>query len=318
MNLPSVSAIVACYKDGEAIPEMYQRLTTSLGQLGCEYEIIFVDDSSPDDSWAIIQEISRTDSAVVGINHSRNFGSQFAFRSGMEISSMDSVVLLDGDLQDPPEVIPELYSAFCAGADIVYGVRAKREMSRFRESFYKVFYWLFSGLSEYPIPRNAGDFSVLSRRVVRLILEFPERDFFFRSLRAYVGFHQVGIEYFRPERAFGRSTNSLGKNINWARKAIFSSSTKPLRFVTNFGFWVSMLAILLAIWFVLLRVLFPENSAPGMTLLSLLILGLGGIQLLALGVIGEYVGRILEEAKQRPAPIRNSIIRAGIEEPEVR
>ena len=197
---------------------MYKELSSVFKKLKIEYEIIFVNDCSPDQSKELILKISKNDPRVVGINHSRNFGSQMAFVSGMEIAKGDSVVLLDGDLQDPPKIIEKFYEKWEEGYDVVYGVRAKREMKRIVEFQYKMFYKVFSKFSYLDIPRDAGDFSLLDKKVVKVILNFQEKDLFLRGIRAYVGFNQVGVEYFRPERRFGKSTNNFFKNIDWAKK----------------------------------------------------------------------------------------------------
>ncbi|MCD8242843.1 MAG: NAD-dependent epimerase/dehydratase family protein [Parabacteroides sp.] len=217
----SISAVVACYCDNEAIPLMHKRLTDVFIRLGIDYEIILVNDCSPDDSEERIRAITATDPHVIGITHSRNFGSQAAFKSGMEICSKEACVLLDGDLQDPPEMIEEFVKEWRNGADVVYGRRVKREMPRWLDACYKAFYRVFSFMSEIPVPENAGDFSLMDRSVVFWLLQCKERDFFLRGLRAYVGFKQVGVDYVRPERVFGRSTNNWIKNIGWAKKAIF-------------------------------------------------------------------------------------------------
>ena len=214
----SVSAIIACYRDGQAIPIMYERLKKTFTDLGVDHEIIFVNDCSPDDSEEVIRSISRNDRRVLGISHSRNFGSQAAFRSGMEIATKNSCVLLDGDLQDPPEFIKEFVAKWREGFDVVYGRRVKREAPLPMQIAYKLFYRVFDTFSYIKIPRDAGDFSLIDRRVMEAMLRFPERDLFLRGVRAYAGFRQVGVDYVRPERMFGRTTNSLLKNLGWAKK----------------------------------------------------------------------------------------------------
>src|SRR5205823_5782508 len=216
----SVSAIVACYKDGQAIPIMYERLKRTFDDLKIDYEIIFVNDNSPDDSEEVVREISARDRHVIGISHSRNFGSQSAFRSGMEIASKNACVLLDGDLQDPPELIEAFVEKWREGYDVVYGRRVKREAPLLMQVGYKLFYRLFDRFSYLSIPHDAGDFALMDKRVVQCLLQFPERDLFLRGVRAFVGFRQTGVDYVRPERMFGRTTNSLARNIGWAKKGI--------------------------------------------------------------------------------------------------
>lgn len=307
----SVSAVVACYMDGQAIPIMHERLVYVLTRLGLDYEIIFVNDNSPDDSAEIIREISARDPHVTGVTHSRNFGSQAAFRSGMEFASKEACVLLDGDLQDPPELIEEFVHQWREGADVVYGRRIKREMPVWLEACYRGFYRLFAAMSEVPIPKDAGDFSLMDRSVVHWMLQCQERDAFLRGLRAYVGFKQVGVDYVRPERMFGVSTNNWIKNIGWAKKAIFSFSRMPLHMLTAFGGIACAGTVLLALISIMLKLIFPESAPKGITFLSLLVMFFGSATILGIGLLGEYIGKIFEETKARPAFIRRHIIVHG-------
>jgi len=311
----SVSVVIACYRDAEAIPIMHKRLVAVFEKLKIDYEIIFVNDGSPDFSTECIREISAADPNVIGITHSRNFGSQAAFRSGMEMARKESCVLMDGDLQDPPELIEEFINRWREGADVVFGCRVKREMPLWLELFYKGFYRMFAAMSEVNIPKDAGDFSLLDRLVVHWVLQCSERDSFLRGLRAYVGFSQVGVDYVRPERMFGRSTNNWIKNIGWAKKAIFSFSRMPLHLMTACGVISFIFTILLALTSLAIRLLQPESVPKGMTFLALLIMFFGSASLLGLGLLGEYLGKVLEETKSRPPFIRKNIILRGKVEP---
>jgi glycosyltransferase involved in cell wall biosynthesis len=255
----------------------------------------------------VLRELARRDPQVVVINHTRNFGSQAAFTSGMRVATGDAVVLLDGDLQDPPELIPQFVAKWRAGNDVVYGVRVKREASLFLQLAYKAFYRVFSSLSYVKIPRDAGDFSLIDRRVVEVLNEMNERDRFVRGLRAWVGFKQVGVPYVRPERMFGVTTNSLLKNLAWARKGIFSFSYVPLEMISYLAFFVTLLSLTAIIGYLVLFFVHPSAPSGFMTLL-LAVLFLGGIQLLCLGIIGDYVGRVFEEVKRRPQYIVDSIL----------
>jgi nucleoside-diphosphate-sugar epimerase/glycosyltransferase involved in cell wall biosynthesis len=307
----SISAIIACYRDGQAIPHMYRRLTETFRKLEVDYEIIFVNDCSPDNSADVIQEISNGDNHVIGITHSRNFGSQMAFRSGMEISTKDSVVLLDGDLQDPPELIEAFNTRWDEGWDVVYGQRVKREMPFFWAACYKLFYRIFAAFSYVPIPLDAGDFSLMDRRVVTWILNCPERDLFVRGLRAYVGFKQTGVPYERPERMFGVSTNNLFKNIEWAKKGIFSFSNTPLTVLTAVGIFSLGFSLFLAVVVAALRIFVPNVVPQGITTVLIAILIFGSANLFAVGIVGEYVLKIMAEVKGRPRLIRAALIRNG-------
>ncbi|NIY83293.1 NAD-dependent epimerase/dehydratase family protein [Vibrio hepatarius] len=309
----SITAIIACYKDEPAIPHMYKRLVETFTELNIDYEIIFVNDCSPDNSRETILSLSQKDSKVIGINHSRNFGSQAAFRSGMAVASKDACVLLDGDLQDPPELIKEFYVKWLEGNDVVYGIRTKREMPAGTEFFYKSFYKVFSYLSEINIPQNAGDFSLIDKKVVKWILSCGESDVFLRGLRAYVGFKQAGVEYIRPERMFGVSTNNWVRNIGWAKRGIFSFSKMPLHLLTAFGGITLLLSILFSFTTVAIRLIDPELVPKGLTSISLLIMLFGAATILGLGILGEYIGKILDEVKGRPEYIRASMIKDGKE-----
>jgi polyisoprenyl-phosphate glycosyltransferase len=307
----SISAIIACYKDGEAIPVMYRRLTETFRKLRIDYEIIFVNDGSPDASAQAIRELSASDPRVIGISHSRNFGSQMAFRSGMELSTKAAVVLLDGDLQDPPELIEQFHAKWKEGYDVVYGRRVKREMAWHWGLAYKAFYRLFAAFSYVNIPLDAGDFSLIDRRAVGWLLNCPERDLFVRGLRAYVGFRQAGVDYVRPERMFGRTTNSLLKNIDWAKRGIFSFSNTPLTMLTAAGVVLLAISALAAIVVAVLRLLIPDIAPRGTTTLLISILMFGSLNLFAIGVVGEYVAKIMIEVKGRPRLIRSALIRHG-------
>jgi polyisoprenyl-phosphate glycosyltransferase len=303
-----LSAVIACYKDAQAMPIMYQRLSDVFKKINVDYEIIFVNDCSPDNTAEVLEKLVNADDHVVGIEHSRNFGSQAAFLSGMEISTGDAVILLDGDLQDPPELIADFFVKWQEGNEVVYGRRVQREGNKTLVQFYKIFYRLFRSVSYVPIPLDAGDFSLMDRKVVNELVKMPETDQFMRGLRAWVGFKQTGVDYKRPERMFGVTTNNWRKNIAWARKAIFSFSYVPLELLTYMGTiltGLSFIAIILQIIFY-----FREPNIPhGIPTIICLILFFGGLLLLAIAILGEYQAKILEETKRRPKFIRKHIFR---------
>jgi dolichol-phosphate mannosyltransferase len=295
---PRLSAVIACYKDGQAIPHMYERLTRALAPEDVDLEMIFVNDGSPDDSREVLARLAAADPRVVAVTHTRNFGSQAAFTSGMQLATGDMVVLMDGDLQDPPELIPQFLAKWRAGYDVVYGVRVKREATPFLQIAYKAFYRVFHALSYIEVPRDAGDFSLMDRRVVDAVNRLDERDRFLRGLRAWVGFTQIGVPYERPERMFGVTTNNLRKNIAWARKGIFSFSFVPLEVIFYLALGVSALTGLMLVVYAVVY-LFAGAPTGFMTLLTIILL-MGSLQFLCLAVIGDYVGRVLEEVKHRP------------------
>lgn len=309
-NAIKISPIIACYMDGNAIPIMYQRLIKAFQEIGCNYEIIFVNDNSPDNSDEILTKICEEDNNVISIKHSRNFGSQAAFISGMEISSGDAVVLMDGDLQDPPELIKEFVEKWKNGYQVVYGRRVKREASFMMNLAYKSFYKIFKKMSEIDIPQDAGDFSLIDRKVVEHLISLPEKEQFLRGLRAWVGFKQIGIDYIRPERMFGVTTNNLRKNIWWAKKGIFSFSYLPLEIMSYSGIFLTLISFCAIIFQVISKIMNP-NIPQGVSTIIILILFFGGINIFAISILGEYLSKVVDETKSRPKFIRDKVILKG-------
>ena len=306
--MKKISAVIACYRDAPAVPVMHGRLTDVFKKIGVDHEIIFVNDNSPDNAREVLAGLAARDPKVVVINHARNFGSQNAFTSGMQIATGDAVVLLDGDMQDPPALIEQFYEKWSEGYDVVYGVRVKREATSFLKVAYKAFYRVFRAASYVPIPLDAGDFSLLDRRVVDALNSLPENNRFLRGLRAWVGFKQIGVPYVRPERMFGTTTNNLLLNLGWARKGILSFSYAPLDLIV----WLALLTVGTSFIAILvqiaLRLLLPESSPHGFSTVIVLILFLGGIQLLCLAIIGSYLAHIYDEVKRRPPFIVESVL----------
>jgi dolichol-phosphate mannosyltransferase len=305
---PKLTAIIAVYLDALAVPIMYRRLVDVFGKLLVDYEIIFVNDCSPDNAREVLADLAARDKHVVVINHTRNFGSQNAFTSGMRIATGDAVVLLDGDLQDPPEIIEEFYAKWREGYQVVYGDRVRREAKLSMQFLYKAFYRIFSRVAYVRIPLDAGDFSLLDRSVVDVLNGLPENNRFIRGLRAWVGYRQIGVPYVRPERMFGRTTNSFIKNLAWARKAILSFSYVPLELITWLAFAMVVLSLIGVATQFVLRLVFPDMAPSGFTTLIILILLMGGIQLLCLSIIGAYLAHIYDEVKRRPPFLVENIL----------
>jgi dolichol-phosphate mannosyltransferase len=306
-----ISVVVVCYKDELNIEALYSRLTKVMGEITPEYEIIYINDCSPDNSEIILRRLASKDSRLTIINHSRNFGAQAGFTSGMVQSLGDAVVLMDGDLQDPPELILEFVKKWIEGYDVVYGTRKKREasMGKIKEGLYHQFYVLFNKTAYVKMPVDAGDFSLMDRIVVDHINSLPERDRFIRGLRAWVGFKSTGIPYVRPERYDRRqsvSTKGLFSAFRWARKAIFSFSYKPLEWVIYFALFTTVLALIGIIYYIVFY--FVVGAPQGFATLIVLILFFAAIQLLTLSIMGEYLGKIFEEVKARPRYIIREII----------
>jgi dolichol-phosphate mannosyltransferase len=317
MSRKKLSAVIACYRDAPAVPIMHERLLAACEEADVEPEIIFVNDGSPDNAAEVLAELAAQDPRVVVINHARAFGSQSAFTSGMRIATGDAVVLLDGDLQDPPEMIPKFVEKWREGYDVVFGERVKREAPLHMQLFYKLFYRLFHRLSYVDIALDAGDFSLIDSRVVAAMNAMPETNRFLRGIRAWVGFKQIGVPYVRPERMFGTTTNSFRKNLGWARRAIISFSYAPLDLITGFALLVVAASFISLIVQIVLRIVSPGSAPRGTTTLIVIVLFMGGIQLLCLAIIGSYLGHMYEEVKQRPPFVVDSILNppAGIEAP---
>jgi glycosyltransferase involved in cell wall biosynthesis len=303
-----LSAIIACYRDAQAVPHMYERLRIVFSRIDVDGEIIFVNDASPDNAAQVLRELAENDKTVVVINHSRNFGSQSAFTSGMQVSTGDAVVLMDGDLQDPPELIEKFHEQWREGYDVVYGQRVSREAPTYMRFLYKAFYRLFRATSYVRVPVDAGDFSLLDRKVVMALNSLPENNRFLRGLRAWVGFKQIGVPYVRPERMFGRTTNSFLRNVQWARQAILSFSYVPLDLITWLGLLTVALSFLAIVLQIVVRLANPRSVPSGFTTLIILILFLGGVQLLCLSIIGSYMAHIYDEVKRRPPYVVESIL----------
>jgi dolichol-phosphate mannosyltransferase len=294
-----LSAIAACYKDEQAIPIMAERLEATFRKIGVDYEIIFVNDGSPDNTQPVIERLAAANPKIKGITHSRNFGSQNAFTSGMKLCTGDACILLDGDLQDPPELIEAFHAKWLEGFEVIYGVRTRREMPRLLELGYKGFYRLFQTMAYIRVPVDAGDFSLIDRKVIDVLNSLPERDRFVRGLRAWSGFRQTGVPYVRPERLFGRSTNNMLANVRWAKKGIFSFSYIPLELIAFGALIVSVLAVLAAILQIIGRILHPEIP-QGIATIIVICLFLGAVNLMSLAFMAEYIAKIFEEVKQRP------------------
>lgn len=307
----SVSAIVSCFEDGPSIPILHDRLKSTFSRLNVDHEIVFVDDGSTDGTEEIIRGLSRDDRRVVGIGHSRNFGHQASFRSGMEIASKNACVLISADLHDPPELIEQFVARWRDGYEVVYGRRTDPGAGAFTRLATAAFYRVFNEFSYIHIPPDAGDFCLLERRVAQSLLQFPERDLFLRGARAFAGFRQVGVPYRPEDRAGGRRREKLLGRIRRAKHGILSFSNVPLTVLSLVGSALLGISLFLAIAQVIVRILYPERSASGITTVLLFVLFFGALNAFAVGLIGEYVGRIFEEVKRRPRFIRRAFMNQG-------
>lgn len=314
--MKKISVIVPMYFEEAVVSECYKRLKEVLTNLdNYEYEIIFIDDGSRDQTLSILEKIAMVDKNVKIISFSRNFGHQAAVQAGLKLSTGDAVVIIDADLQDPPELIPQMISLWENGNDVIYAKRKSREgETKFKLFSAKIFYNILNDLSDVSIPKDTGDFRLADRKVVDVINSLPEHNKFFRGLFSWVGFKQAPIEYERKERFAGETKYPLNKMIKLAKDGIFSFSTKPLKFVTKLGIVSIIISILILIYSLLSFIFDWNNLTPGWTSIMVTITFFAGIQLVSLGMISEYIGRIYDESKNRPSYIINKKINFGDED----
>ena len=309
-NAQKVSIAIPVYNEETIVEELLRRCLFVLDSLpGGPHEIVLVDDGSADRTWAMIEQASAQDRRVVGVTLSRNFGHQAAIGAALDHASGDFVVVMDGDLQDPPEAIPELLAEAQKGFDVVYVVRIGRKESVWLRACYATFYRLISILADLKLPIGAGDFAIMSRRVVDLVRQSPERQRYLRGLRTWYGFQQKGLEIERNARHSGKSKYSLRRLFRLAFDGVFAFSVVPIRLATAFGMLAVSCSVLFAIYSLIVKVFFGL-SPVGFTALIFAITFLSGVQLLFLGVIGEYIGRIYEEVKQRPHYVVKKVVAA--------
>jgi len=296
-----ISVVIPCFNEEAVIQTTYRRLLEVLGLLSdTEFEFVFVDDGSRDRTAAILRGLQSSDTRVRAVLFSRNFGHQIAVTAGIEHASGDAVVLIDADLQDPPEVIGEMIRLWRRGVDVAYGTRAVREgESALKLWTAKNFYRFINRISVTAIPLDTGDFRLMDRKVVDAFLSMPERDRFVRGMVAWLGFRQEAVQYRRAARFAGETKYPLQKMIRFAVDGILSFSLAPLRLAIWIGFAAAAIAVLGIIYALLVR-LFTSQWVPGWALLFIACLSIGSIQLVCIGAVGEYVGRIYGEVKKRP------------------
>ncbi|KAA5543632.1 glycosyltransferase family 2 protein [Roseiconus nitratireducens] len=307
---PSVSVAIPLYNEADGVQVLLDRVLAVLDQLpGDGHEVVLVDDGSTDATFQLLRRAAEKDERVVAISLSRNFGHQAACAAALRHTRGQVGVLMDGDLQDPPEQIPEMLKRYHEGFDVVYAIRAKRKEGVLLRSCYFLFYRVMGALADQPMPLDAGDFCLMSRRVIDFLNASGERQRYLRGLRAWVGFRQVGIPIEREARQHGDSKYSWRGLLGLAVDGIFSHSVLPLRAAALLGF-VAILVSLLIAAHALYGKLVQGDSPQGYTALVITLIFFSGVQLVFLGVIGEYVGRIFEEVKRRPSFIVDQVIRA--------
>jgi len=295
------SVIIPMYNEEAVIPETYRRLTGVMEGFGEPYELLFINDGSRDRTGEILRELCKSDRRVKLIDFARNFGHQIAITAGMDYAAGECMVIIDGDLQDPPELIPDMIKLWRQGYEVVYGKRLSREGETFFKKFTaKCFYRILRRMTDVDIPVDTGDFRLIDRKVSEALKQLPERNRYVRGLMSWVGYKQVAIEFQRSERFAGETKYPLKKMIKLAMDGIMSFSYKPLKIATYVGSIISFVSFFYLIAVLVQRIFWPESVQSGWASLIAVSLFFNGIILLILGIIGEYIGRIYDEAKGRP------------------
>ena len=298
--MPRLSLVVPMYNEQEMIRLFFEKTLPLVQQCTDDYEFIFVNDGSRDSTLANLKELAAQNPRVKVLSLSRNFGKEAAVTAGLEVSSGDAVIILDADLQDPPELIPQFWEKFEQGFENVYGVRADRGADSFlKRATAQTFYKIYNLLADTPLPYNAGDCRLMSRRAVNAVLSLPERERFMKGLFSWVGYKSVAVPFCRAPRAAGKTKWNYWRLWNFALNGLTASTTVPLKLWTYFGLLVSLAAFLFAAWTAYKKIMWG-NPVSGYTSLMVVILFFSGVQLITLGVIGEYLSRIFIEVKRRP------------------
>ena len=299
--MSKISIIVPCFNEEAVIDESYRRLTALRSVLvGIDVELIFVDDGSRDATLLRLRDLAANDGTVRVLGFARNFGHQLAVTAGIDAATGDALVIIDADLQDPPEVIPEMIAKWREGYDVVYGTRTDRPgESWFKLATARAFYRVLNRLSDVPIPLDTGDFRLISRRVADVLRDMPERDRFLRGMVSWVGFRQFALPYRRAPRFAGETKYPLRKMFRFATDGILSFSSTPLKVSVALGSFSAALALIGIVYALVLRI-FTQMWVEGWTALMIAVLFIGGVQLISVGILGSYVGRIYNEIKRRP------------------
>ncbi len=305
-----LSVVTPVFNERDSVEELWRRLASTLSALG-EYEIVVVDDGSTDGSWDALRGLAAKDEHLRLLRLSRNFGHQVALTAGLDAARGDAVVLMDADLQDPPEVIPQLVARWQEGFDVVYAVRERRDgESRARLLAISVFYRLFRRMAATDIPADTGDFRLLSRRAVDSLARMPERARYLRGMTSWIGFRQVGVSYRRDPRYAGSSKYPLTKLLRLASDGIASFSIAPIRLLTRLGFAMIVFCAAVLAWTLYTR-FFTHDAPQGWTSVLAVVLLLGGVQMVGMGIVGQYIARIFEETKQRPLYFVSDMVERG-------
>ena len=307
---PVISIVTPVFDERENVPVLYDRLSKVLEAVEPAFEIVFVDDGSRDGSLDLMRGLAVRDARVTVVELARNFGHQVAISAGLDYARGDAVIVMDADLQDPPEVLPQFIAKWREGHDVVYAIRERRKEGPIKQLAYKAFYRLLQRIASIQIPLDSGDFCIMDRKVVDLLVGMPERNRFVRGIRSWVGLDQIGLAYERQARYAGRVKYTFSRLVYLALDGLISFSFIPLRAISLVGFAVSALSILLAIGYAIQKITAGLNP-PGFATTVVAIFFLAGVQLITIGVIGEYVGRIFEEVKRRPLYVVRRVTGAG-------
>ncbi len=310
------SFVIPIYNEEETLPELLRRLTTLLGQMDGECEVILVDDGSTDGGYEVMVSAHEADPRFKLLRLSRNFGHQIAVTAGLDAAAGNAVIVMDADLQDPPEVALDLAARWREGYDVVYAVREERHGDGpFKRATAKLFYRAFRRMSDVDVPLDVGDFRLVDRRALDAFSSMRETNRYVRGMFAWIGFRQVGVPFRREERFAGKTKYPFGKMVKFATDGIVSFSAAPLRLALNVGFLVALLSFVLGAVFLVSKIL-GLYSVPGLASIAVFVAFLGGIQLLLLGIVGEYIARIHDEVKGRPLYLVRDT--QGLEPPRVR
>ena len=300
MNYPEISVIIPCYNEEKSIQLMYDRLITSISSITVNFEFIFINDGSKDNSHFELIRLSKEDSRVNYINFSRNFGHQIAVTAGLDYSTGSAVVIIDGDLQDPPEVIPEMYAKHKEGFEVVYGQRLKRNGEGFfKKITAKYFYRILKKITSVDIPVDTGDFRLIDRKIVNDLKKMPEQNKFLRGQIALLGYRQTNVFFERRERKFGETGYPFSKMLKFALDGITGFSDFPLQFVTKTGIFISFISFLVILYAIFSHFIL-QKTITGWTSLIISSMFIGGVQLISIGIIGEYISRINKNVQNRP------------------
>lgn len=315
--MPTYSLVIPIYNEEATLPELYRRLVALMSHLEGAVEVVFVNDGSRDRSLLILQELRSQDARICYLSFARNFGHQIAVTAGLHFARGDAVIVMDADLQDPPELIPKLVEQWRQGYQVVYAQRSRRQRDPWlKRLFAYSYYRLLRQLADVEIPTDTGDFCLMDRQVVQLLNRMPERHRYIRGLRAWTGFRQTAVLFERDPRFAGEVKYTFQKSLALGINGLISFSKVPLRISTYLGLLAAAIALLMALLVLYWRLFESNSPVTGFTIIAIAMFFLGAVQLLSIGILGEYIGRIYEEVKGRPLYVLSEV--AGFESDEPR